>query len=332
MSETSTSKIPTLIFGGVISIIVGIASGYGVNWLGEKKAELTYDVTSIQAFPGQERVGIVAVKISNSGSKELENIDAAVRFSDAEVKEILFQGLTPQLISKDKSSVHFQIPFLNATENFSVQILVLPISQVLHTPNVDLRAKGAVGIPLDRSKAEASYKGKELWSLFASAVAAVLALLSAVLIKIRTARLSILETVQAITKSPDGHSGDQRDVFAFVLGFFELSSDANSIRSWPRDLSYWSISDILTDKWIAEGDVRTIRLGISAFGQIIDYAYMAPSSVRIVQLNIARLYLTLNDVPSAKSHLTLAKAEKDKVIAKRIHLHTELLKLDQSEA
>jgi hypothetical protein len=332
VSESSNSRLPTLIFGGVISIVVGIASGYGVNWLSEKKAELTYDVTSIQAFPGQERVGIVAVKISNSGSKELENIDATVRFSDAEVKEILFQGLTPQMTSKDKNNIRFQIPFLNAAENFSVQVLVSPTSQVLQTPHVDLRAKGAVGTPLDRKSEEAGGKKKELWSLLASAVAAVFALLSAVMLKIRTSKLSLSETVQAITKPADGHTGDQRDVFAYVLGFCELSSDANFIRSWPRDLSYWSISDILADRWIAEGDAKTIRAGILAFDKIIDYAQIAPSSARIIQLNIARLFLALNDAPSARSHLTQAKAEDDKVIAKRIHFHPALLQLSQPDA
>lgn len=332
MSETSSSKLSPLIFGGIISIVVGIASGYGVNWLSEKKAELTYDITSIQAFPGQERVGIVAVRISNSGSKELENIDAAVRFSDAEVKEILFQGLTPQMTSKDKNGIRFQIPFLNANENFSVQVLVSPTSQILQTPAVDLRAKGAVGIPLDRTTSEAGGKEKELWSVLVSAVATVLALLAVVAVKIRTSKLSLSDTVESVTNPGNGQNGDQRDVFAYVLGFCGLSSEANFIRSWSRELSYWSISDILTERWITEADDKTIRLGISALEKIIGYAHMAPSSARIIQLNIARLFIALNNNSSARKHLTLAKEEDDKVISKRVAFDPLLSNLAQTNA
>lgn len=329
MSEALNSKLLPLIFGGIISVIVGIASGYGVNWLSEKKAELTYDITSIQAFPGQERVGIVAVKISNSGSKELENIDATVRFADAEVKEILFQGLTPQTTSKDKNGIRFQIPFLNAAENFSVQVLVSPTSLALQTPAVDLRAKGAVGIPLDRTTSETGGKTKELWSALVSAVATVMALV-AVMIKIRTSRLSLPEAVEAVTNPVSGHEGDQRDVFAYVLGFCGLSSEANFIRSWPRNMSYWSISDILTDRWIAGADDATIRLGISALEQVIEYAQIATSSARIIQLNIARLFIALKENTSASQYLALASLVDDKVISKRVSFDPALINLSQT--
>ncbi|MBT9613920.1 MAG: hypothetical protein IV108_11725 [Burkholderiales bacterium] len=332
MSESSNSKFTILIFSGVLSVIVGVASGYGVNWLSEKKAELTYDITSIQAFPGQERIGIVAVRISNSGKKELENIDATVRFSDAEVKEVLFQGLTPQMSTKERSNVRFQIPFLNATEGFSVQILVSPNSQALQQPTVDLRAKGAIGIPSDRSAGEKSSSSKDLLTLIASAAATVLALMTAVMIKLRTSNVSFSEIVSGITKPATGHSGDQRDVFAYVLGFCGLTGEANLIRGWPRDLSYWSISDLLTDRWIAEGDEKNIRAGIAGFDQLVGYAELVPSSIRIIQLNIARLYIALNDLPSARKYLSLATNSEDLVISKRINLNPVFSQLKQADA
>lgn len=332
MSDSSASKFPTLLFGGIISIVVGIASGYGVNWLSEKKAELTYDVTSIQAFPGQERIGIVAVRISNTGSRELENIDATVRFSDAEVKEILFQGLTPQTTNKEKGGVRFQIPFLNPAENFSVQILVSPTAQALQQPSVDLRAKGAVGIPINRDVSEKELSMKNLWSLLASAAATIMALSAAVVIRAKTSRISVIETANAIASMGNRHSGDQRDVFAYVLGLCGLSVDANFIRAWPRDLSYWSISDILADRWIEANDEKVIRSGISALTELIDYAEIHPSSGRIIQLNISRLYLALNDAPSAKRYLNLANAEGDKVIAKRVALNPTLQELSRTNA
>ena len=98
-STTSSFGLPTLIAGGLVSLIVGVGTGYLVNWLGEKRQLLTYDITSVQAFPGQkEKVGIVSVRIANKGQKELEDIQGSVQFSDADVRELTFQGLSPSSI------------------------------------------------------------------------------------------------------------------------------------------------------------------------------------------------------------------------------------------
>lgn len=331
MAESSNSKLPTLIFGGLISVIVGVASGYGVNWLSEKKAELTYDVTSIQAFPGQERIGIVAVRITNSGKKELENIDATVRFSDAEVKEIIFQGLTPQTSSKEGSGIRFQIPFLNPAEDFSVQILVSPNKQVLQTPMVDLRAKGAVGIPANRSAENVGSK-KELWTLTASAAMALVALSMAVLLsrKLTKRAESVYATPHANIGT--GHEGDQRDVFAYILGSCGLHEDAGLIRSCTRDLSYWSISDLLTDRWIASGNEANIRAGATALDRLISYALLAQESVRIIQINIARLYVAVNDEASARKYVALSTSENDPIISKRLVINPAIAQLKQQNA
>ncbi len=313
MNDSSNSKWSIILFSGILSLIVGVASGYGVNWLSEKKAELSYDITAIQAFPGQEPVGIVALKIINSGKKELENIDANLRFSDAEVKEVIFQGLTPQSTSKDKNSLRFQIPFLNPTENFSVQILVSPNSETLQKPLVDLRAKGAIGIPFTQDETE---KNKGTLTIFVAVLATLLTLFSAIKLK-------------SGDKFDQGkkHSGDQRDLYAFVLSNCKLSHEAELIRAWPRDLSFWSASDILTEHWLQNIDRNTILSGITAFNELINYAEVAPSSVRILQLNAARLCLALNDIQLTRKYLADATSVKDLTISNRIKMLPSLSQL-----
>jgi hypothetical protein len=309
MSESSSSKWSMLIFGGLVSIIVGVASGYGVTWLNEKKAELTYSVTSIQAFPGQERIGIVAVKISNSGKKDLENIDVTVRFADAEVKEVLFQGLVPQATNKEKDNIRFQIPFLNATENLTVQILVSPKSEVIRQPSVELRSKGAIGVLAD-NKAEESHP---FWNIVATAAATLVAI-STLLAKVGSKKYSVVDIENK------KHSDDQRDIFSYVLGLFGLTAESNLVREWPRKLSYWSISDLLTDHWMINRDEKKIQIGIDVFEKIIDYAGVADSSIRIIQLNIAKLYITINDSVSAQKYISMAESESDPVVLKRIKI------------
>ncbi len=297
MSEKGGSRWLAVILSAIVSGIVGVGSGYAVNRLTEKPAALTYDITSIQAFPGQERVGIVAVRISNSGKKELENIDGTITLPDAEIREVVYQGLTPQTTNRDRSSVRFQLPFINPTEAFSVQLLVLPSTQVLSEPKVDLRARGAVGSPLERDKGTKS--------VFASIATAVVATLTAIplvaVFLVRKEMRSVRDTISAFTVSAStDHSGDQRDVFAFVLGRHNLLEEANLLRQWPRELEYWSISDLLTERWLSAADQGRIRDGIKAFDELVQYAAIADSSICAIQLNAAKLSLALSDAETAK--------------------------------
>lgn len=331
MSEPSGSKYATLIFGGVVSVGVGVASGYGVNWLSEKNGELTYDITAIQAFPGQEKIGIVSVKISNPGKKELENIDANIQFSDAEVKEAIFQGLAPQASKKESKGLRFQMPFINPGENFSVQLLVAPTGSTLSKPTVDVRGKGAVAIPLDAN----SKKSEEINQFAALGVSTLSTLAFASLVvsrRLRQKRISFGTAVDALLNDPDGnsrHLGDQRDIFAFILGLCGFPEIACELRAIGRETSYWSISDSLTERWITTPDEGTIRSACNAFEKLIEYARIAEESQGVLLLNAARLCLSINDRIGAKTYLNRSKAGKESIVARRIAMSFELSELDK---
>lgn len=326
-SSASNSKLTTLIIAGVISLVVGVASGYLVNWISEKRLLLTYDITAIQAFPGQqERIGIVAVRVANGGQKELENIDGTIVFADAEVKDISLQGLTPNAVTQQKrvDSVEFRVPFLNAGEQFSVQILVTPKQPSLQSPTVNLRAKGTVG------RAEAKGESKqdrsvrdELFPLIAAAVATLIAAALTVILRLggRTSALDVL-----LRRS--GYSDDQRDVFAYILGLDGFVEEAQHIRHWPREWSYWSISDYLTERWLFNaGDKECLAKGRAVFERLLQYAQVADSSVHILHLNAARLAIALGDTEAARAHVQAATSAKDIVISKRLLLDQPLSKL-----
>lgn len=321
-SAASSFKLPTLVIGGLVSLIVGVGTGYLVNWLGEKRQLLTYDITSVQAFPGQkERVGIVSVRIANKGQKELEDIQGGVQFSDAEVRELTFQGLPPSSINSQKSATgtEFRVPFLNPGENFSVQALVRPKGDALQTPSVNIRAKGVVGT-LDTETGKKSDRPKyiELLSLAAATMGALVAAMSILFRRLRMIMESSLEN----------HHGDQRDIFAYILGVSDLHAESENILHWSREWSYWSISDYLTEMWITNhsNDKELLKRGASSFAKLLQYASINEQSVRLIELNAARLYLSAQEPTLAKERIRNAVLKKDLVVMKRIEIDPELKK------
>ena len=325
MSKKSNSspQLVTLLLTGFISLVVGVGSGFFVNYLTEKRLSLIYDITAVQAFPGQIRVGIVAVRISNGGQRELEDVQGTISFPNAELKDVSFQGLTPPAsgIQKTDQGVTFQVPFLNPQEQFSVQFLVTPRDQALQTPFVSLRAKGTTG-KLEEGGGSKEQKStlRQLAPLFAGVAVALLLLVTS--LKFRS-REQFRITEEMFEQDDD----DQRDVFSFVLAANGLVEEANIVRQWPRDWSYWSISDFLTERWLASPNKQTIEQGIKSFEQLMSYSIIVESSAAIIHLNSARLALKLENIPLAKQNIEAARKKKSEVVAKRLKLDKQLSNL-----
>jgi hypothetical protein len=93
-------------------------------------------------------------------------------------------------------------------------------------------------------------------------------------------------------------------------------------------LAYWSISDLLTERWLSAADQGRIRDGIKAFDELIQYASIADSSACAIQLNAAKLSLALSDAETAKRYVSLAVARgTEAFIRKRIEFDPALSKL-----
>ena len=133
----------------------------------------------------------------------------------------------------------------------------------------------------------------------------------------RTGGLLALRTLKDVV-NPTFHSGDQRDTVAFVLETKGLLEDAQVIREWRRDLSYWAASDALCSRWLRTTDLEKIKKGLGALSLLLDYAEIADESRRIVLLNMTKLALANEDRDVAGKYLASARKTKDVIIEKRI--------------
>lgn len=314
-----------IVLTGIVSLVVGIIGGVAVKYFTEKSGQLTYDVTALQVFPSQtKKIGIIAVRVSNTGKKEVEDVHCRVTLEDAEITEAALSPAMVPVLQSPKFA-EFTIPFLNPAESVSLQLLVQPTSDGLKAPQVDLRGKGTVG---QVKTAAAAGLPPSVLGIVAAAFSAILAM--STILRLWFRRRSELIPDQKPVRAV--HSDDQRDILAFILGASDFHEDAAAIRNATRKRSYWSICDELTEKWLATKDLSIMERGIVALERCLDYAAIADSSKRLVQLDIARLALGKGDAELAIRHMKCARKEGDEVVEKRIAFDEALQELAKDQA
>ena len=129
----------------------------------------------------------------------------------------------------------------------------------------------------------------------------------------------------AVIPSVFGHSDDQRDVVAYVLGANEFRKEAEDLRHSVRRLSYWSIVDELTERWLNTDDSEVMTRGVAVLDQLLAYASMQPSSRDLVRFNIARLLLRLGDSDRLKREIANLPTSKSALVSRRLR-HNESLR------
>lgn len=321
-AKSNKINIRVILLTGLISLTVGVGSGLLINYLTEKRAKLTYDITTQEVFSGQlNNIGIFALRIANDGKREIEQILCHLSFPAGKITEKRIVGIpeSARTLIGDGKEIEVNVPFLNPGEQFSIQILLAEVTQPLARPTIEVRGKGILG---KQAESEKSSQGpaKEIFPIIISAVGA---LLTAVFFirKVFVRKVIIKDFDELIGKTIDetGHHGDQRDTLAYALEMKSLSEEAQAIRESPRDLTYWASSDALCNKWLRLGDADRLRSGIEALNFLINYAAIHDSSQRIIMLNMARLSIFLKDVEQARKYLKIAKEKKDIIIEKRIN-------------
>lgn len=328
MSEevgTRKTNIHIILITGLVSLVVGVGSGVLINYLTEKRPILTYDITTQEVFPGQQNnIGIFAIRISNDGKRELEQLSCNLQFSKGIITEKKLTGIPNSAAKIDgtDNGIEVTAPFLNPGESFSIQALIGEIKQPFPRPTIEVRGKGVLG-----TEAQSDKKSKNtLITLFPVVIAVLVTLLTAfttLTSRVMKRRLTIESIKEAV--NPSRHQAeDQRDALAFTLEISGLNEDAQFIREWPRKISYWAASDTLCFKWLKDGEQDRIKMGINSLEQLIDYASIAGGSERIILLNMAKLALAIGDVSQAEKHIASARTEKDEVIEKRIQANSDL--------
>jgi hypothetical protein len=328
-----SSNIRTIILTGIVSLVVGVGSGLLINYFTEKRPALVYEITTQEVFAGeQHNIGIFALRIRNSGKKEIEQTSAELHFQEGSITERRVAGISDQARSLGGSdrAVIVNIPFLNPQEQFSIQVLLANVKAPLDRPTIEVRGKGIKGIESSPETPVDSTTTKILSAL--SAAAGTLAAATGIFLSRRHRRLSrdLVGLPEFLGGDSGLHSGgDQRDAVAFALDGFNLGEDAKVIRSWPRELSYWAASDILTASWIQKADRDTAKGGLEALAFLMESAAISSDSRRIISLNACRLALLIGDRDAAKEHLLKARSAKEVFVEKRISLFPELVSLSK---
>ncbi|MFI5397255.1 MAG: hypothetical protein ACHQ9S_17080 [Candidatus Binatia bacterium] len=312
----------------MVSLIVGVGSGLLINFLTEKRAKLTYDVTTQEVFPGeQNNIGIFALRIGNDGKREIEQVLCHLRFPEGKITERRIAGIpeSARVLGGSGNEIEVVVPFLNPGEQFSIQALLGEVKQPLGRPSIEVRGKGVLGT---EAQPEKSSRGS-LPQFLSLAIAVTATLLTALTtLTTRIIRRGPLQTLI----NPSRHSADQRDTVAFALEAKGLPEDAKDIRSWPRDLTYWAASDALCNKWIRAGDPGQVRNGIEALDLLLDYVSISDDSRRIVMLNLSRLSISAGDRDLAMKYFAAARDKNDRIVEKRIKADAGLLALAKEHA
>ena len=306
-----------MLLTGVISLIVGIGSALILDYVRTSAPKLEYEIISSSAFSGQQKIGMVAIDLQNSGRTALELVTARIQIKDVEIMETKTEGFPRKSFteSNTKDTYALDMPFWNPSEHGRIFLLLKFTTADLPTPEIELRAKGVTGTQRTKERSE---KKQKLEPAIAASIAALSTLGAFIALRVLRARR---DKRASYTTS---HSDDQRDVAAYVLNVRGLSAEAHDLRSATRRLPYWSIADELTQRALVKNDAEHTRKLLSALETLLKYAAIAETSCLLLNYNIARLYNSVGDTEHAKAALCAARKENHKVIEKRIAFTRDL--------
>lgn len=313
-STEDRPKYFTLAVMGIVSLIVGVCSGLLITYLTEKRLGLIYEVTTLEVFPGKtQNIGIIAIRVSNSGRKEIEDLQCQIELRDAKLTEPRTKGLPPSAItlSHTAEAINAKVPFFNPTESFSLQLLVKPSGDEVSEPKIDIRGKGVVGT--EKSAETPEGKTKSPFEAIASALGAVGAGLATMLILRRRGG--------ALFSGPE-----QRDEFAYLLGLNGFLNEVTELRASSRNHKYWALADAFTEQMLASRDSNHWQRAANVLEQLLEYSgdTMASSSKAIIQLNIARLALASGNTSKATDLVRQVNKSNHTVVRTRVKLDNAL--------
>jgi len=295
MADEQKTNYKALIVTGLISLAVAVGGNMLVNRLSEEKLLLAYDLTASETFDSSSgNIRIATVSVSNDGSKSIDDISLTIDLPNGEITEHKVTGLPTNSYAIDKtdSKLALTTKYLNPTEDFSIQLLLSNPQNTDFLPFVDLRGRGTLGAQVVKEEKNSLL---EIFGTAAAALSVAMLLLSSRFSRTRIIKAGeferkIRELEEERDKLGDKHGAEQRDVVAYVLSIMSLTKDAEEVRYIPRDISYWSICDHLTQKWIDTDEKSICLSGAKALERLVDYASIHDQSILLIKSNIARLY------------------------------------------
>ncbi len=315
MASEQKTNYKALIITGVISLAVAVGGNILVNKLSEERLSLVYDLTASATFNSSGgNIKITNVSIANNGGKSIDDISLIIDLPEGNIEEFKLNGLPPNSYNIDQkpNKLILTAKYLNPNEEFFIQLLLNNPKKAEFLPFVDLRGRGTIGSQVVK---------EEKNSLLETIVTAIAALTTAMVFfsskSIRKITLGS-DIPIGIVGLGDKHSDEQRDVVAYVLSNNSLNSNADEIRNITRDISYWSICDLLTQKWVDSGDKELCRQGAKTLEDLVGYASINPGSLLLIQSNIARLYKEAGNESEAQKFIDEILKSNSGVIRARV--------------
>lgn len=319
MSESSEKQTNygAILLTGVVALVVGVGSGWIINVITENRLSLEYELTSLEVFEGdQQQIGIVAIRVTNTGKREIEQLHCQVTLTDAKIREVRHEGLPEGTLETETDGNRLIVtsPFLNPTEAFAIQLLVEPVASRLAAPEIEMRGKGVVG---HLRRATSPQRSDKPTIQILTAVLATMVTIPAMVTLLRRLRYTGLSVL--------GGSGEQRDDFAFLLELNGFVSQAKALRCMNNDQSYWALSDAFVASVLTLQDQSdAVRRGAQVLEQLMELHRIASSSTPIIRLNIARLKLAAGARPDAESIIFKEVKHGSKEVKARIALIPEI--------
>ncbi len=286
---------------------------------------LTYEVPSLESFPGDEqRIGIAVILVRNEGSREVEDLQCSIDLVGATIVETRCKGIPINAdgVNVGGSNVRVTAPYLNPGESLSIQLLANPSSDELAEPRVDIRGRGAVAAKRTETGVSADSPGENVLQLLPALLAMMVAMTaSAQLMGRRVGKI-------IVRRSGSRLSGEPQDGFAFLLGVHGFQAEAAKLRSSTREHSWWALSDAFVESLLAptEHDPEAIRRGINVLCELLAPVHLVTSESRaIIATNVVRLALFVGDREVATRELQRAREFSSKTTEQRCAMVPELL-------
>ena len=304
-----------LAISGFISLLIAVGSGLLLDFFRSESFNLQYTINSAEIFPGEQTTGIVSIDIANVGRREVDDVFCRITVPGVRIREQRIVGLFggDEIISTTENSVEVRFPFLNPNDEFSVHLLLDSFSQILPLePVVELRGRGVIGSQEVPPQGGQTDLLRNVLTALAGIVAFVLS-------------AQVVLSRGGLPGLTSGHFDDQRDIVAYVLSGHGFLVEAEDLRHTGRRLSYWSIVDELTDKWLNIGDNEMLARGVAVLDHLLEYATIRESSKHLIRFNIARLALQSDDTVRLRKEIRNLNAKKSSIVAKRLD-HNEALR------
>ena len=302
----------------VITGIITVISGVILFKIQEHEPKLTYSAIETIPFEGSNKVvGIYNVVLKNEGEKDLKDVVCVVKINKSQIDQYKVSVNPANIHSETQKDDTLTVKFagLNPSEEATVSVLASSQSTLPKRPEVALRSVGLTG-----TEKSSNAKDGKLKDLLVTVVGGVVATLLLFLL-ITGKRISSLFGSTAGSGLLSGkHSGDQRNILAYLCSLFGLNDEEERYRSLNYKVEYWAESDKLAMSAIESKSSDYTQKIDKLLRELTQYVSMADDSEAIVYYNIARIAAARGDHLTKEQYMKKANNIAPNIIAKRLDM------------